>query len=107
MANAFKNAGVEIGTTSTVLYTCPTGKTAVIHALYISNIDGVLLGNVDIKITIDGGTTYMFVGKNIPVPPDSTLTLEKPINLESNDKIALVCDTAFTLQAVASIMEVN
>ena len=70
-------------------------------------LNGAGTSNSDAQITIDGGTTYMFVGKNIPVPPDSTLTLEKPINLESNDKIALVCDTAFTLQAVASIMEVN
>lgn len=107
MANAFKNAGVVIGTTETVLYTVPTGKTAVIHALYISNVDGSIQGNVDIKITIDGGTTYMHVGKNIPVPPDSTFYLEKPINLESNDKVAFICDHANVLEAVASIMEVN
>lgn len=106
MANAFKNAGVEIGTTNTVLYTCPTGKTAVIHALYISNVTDTTHGVLDIKITIDGGTTYMYVGKNIPVPPESTLTLEKPINLESDDKIAFVCTSSNTLQAVASIMEV-
>lgn len=107
MANAFKNAGTSIGDTNTVLYTCPTGKSAVIHALYISNIDGAVQGNVDIKITVDGGTTYRHVGKNIPVPPDSTLTLEKPINLESDDKIAFVCDQADVLEVVASIMEVN
>lgn len=107
MANAFKNAGVEIGTTNTVLYTCPAGKTAVIHALYISNVDDSIQGNVDIKVTIDGGTSYMHVGKNIPVPPESSFFLEKPINLESNDKIALVCNASNVLEVVASIMEVN
>ena len=107
MANAFKNAGVQVGTTDTVLYTVPAGKTAVIHALYISNVDGSIQGNADIKITIDGGTTYMHVGKNIPVPPDSSFYLEKPINLESGDKIALISNVSNVLEVVASIMEVN
>lgn len=107
MANLFRNAGVPIGTTNTVLYTCPTGKAAVIHALYISNISQSTQGTVDIKLTIDGGTTYMHIGKNIPVPPESTFYLEKPINLQADDKLALVANVGNVLEVVASIMEVN
>mgnify|MGYP005993781533 FL=1 len=40
MANAFKNAGAAIGATRTDVYTCPASTEAVIHALYLSNVDG-------------------------------------------------------------------
>ena len=40
MANTFKNAGVAIGTSNTTLYTCPASTTTVVHAVYISNVDG-------------------------------------------------------------------
>ena len=40
MANVFKNAGVAIGTSNTTLYTCPASTTTVVHAVYISNVDG-------------------------------------------------------------------
>jgi len=65
MANAFKNAGVQVGTSRTTLYTCPSGTEAVIHALYVSNVDGANNADVDIEITIDGGTTYRYIGKTI------------------------------------------
>lgn len=106
MANTFKNAGIEIGVVGSPLYTCPPGAQAVIHALYISNITETN-ATVDIKVTVDGGTTYRHVGKSIPIPPQSTLTLEKPINLESDDVISLTASHASTLEVVASILEVN
>ena len=40
MANTFKNAGVAIGTSATTIYTAPSSTTGVIHAIYISNVDG-------------------------------------------------------------------
>ena len=107
MANSFKNAGAAIGSTRTVLYTCPNASEAVIHALFISNVDTSVQGTVNIEITVDGGTTYRHIGKNIPIPPESTLTLEKPINLEANDKIALTANQSNVLEVVASILEVN
>ena len=39
--NTFKNAGVAIGTSRTTVYTTPAATQSVIHALYISNVDGV------------------------------------------------------------------
>ena len=45
MANTFKNAGVAIGTSATPLYTAPAGTTGIIHAIYISNVDGKKLDN--------------------------------------------------------------
>jgi hypothetical protein len=107
MANEFKNAGVAVGTTATVLYTCPASKEGIIHALYISNIDGTNSADVDVEVSVDGGTTFYYVGKTIPVPADSTLILDKPINLESLDVIRLTASVAGDLQAFASILQIT
>ena len=48
MANVFKNAGVAIGTSATTIYTAPANTTGVIHAIYISNVDGTNDATVDI-----------------------------------------------------------
>jgi hypothetical protein len=107
MANTFKNAGSAVAATRTTLYTCPGGTQGVIHALYISNIDGVNDATVTIEITIDGGTTYRHIGKTIPVPADSTLVLDKPINLEASDIIALTASATGDIEAVAAILEIS
>ena len=51
MANTFKNAGVAIGTSNTTLYTCPASTTTVVHAVYISNVDGTNDATVDLLVT--------------------------------------------------------
>jgi hypothetical protein len=107
MANAFKNAGVALGTSRTTLYTCPSSTEAVIHALYVSNIDGTNDADVTIEITIDGGSTYRHIGKTVPVPADSTLILDKPINLEAGDILALTASATGDLEAVVAILEIT
>jgi hypothetical protein len=106
MANVFKNAGVAIGTSRTTLYTCPSNTQTVIHALYISNIDGVNDANVTVEITVDGGSTYRHVAKTVPVPADATLLLDKPMNLEAGDIIGLTASAAGDLEVFASILEI-
>jgi hypothetical protein len=107
MANAFKNAGIQVGATATTLYTCPSATEAVIHALYISNVDGVNDATVDIEVSIDGGTTFRYIGKTLPIPADSTLILDKPINLEASDVIRLTASATGDVEAVASILEIS
>ena len=107
MANSFKNAGVQVAATRTTLYTCPASTEAVIHALYLSNVDGTNSVNVDVEITIDGGTTYRYVLKSVPVPAGSTIVLDKPINLEASDILAITASAASDLEAVASILEIT
>lgn len=107
MANTFINAGAEIGTTDTVLYTCPAGKTAVVHALFVTNVDGTDPSMVDIKATVDGGTTYRHIAKTIPVPQDTTFTLDKPVNLGPGDKLTLKASDAAFIEAFASVMEIS
>ena len=107
MANTFKNAGVQVSTSRTTLYTCPSSTQAVIHALYISNVDGTNSVDVDIEVTVDGGSTYRYIGKTIPVPADSTLVLDKPINLEAGDILGITASAASDVEAVCSILEIT
>ena len=51
MANTFKNAAAAVGTSRTDIYTCPGATAAVIHSVYLSNVDGV--SSVD---AMDAGT---------------------------------------------------
>ena len=106
MANTFKNAGVAIGTSRTTLYTAPSATQSVIHALYISNVDGVNDADVTVEVTTDGGSTYFHICKTVPVPADSTLLMDKPINLEAGDILALTASVAGDLEVFASILEI-
>ena len=94
------------------LYTAPGGTYSVVHALYISNNHTINNGEVDVKITTDGGSTFYNIGTKLGIAPNNTLTLDKPINLEPGDKLRLVAtplpDSSSTnLTAVASILEVT
>jgi hypothetical protein len=106
--NKFINRGVAVATTATELYSCPLSTEGIIHALYISNIDGTSSATVDIEVSVDGtGGTFYYVAKTVPVPADSTLILDKPLNLEASDKIRLTASATGDLQAFASILEIT
>ena len=88
MANTFTNAGAAIQNTGApiTLYQVPIGQdAAVVHSIFISNIDGTNSVNVDIEVSTDGAGSgsFVYVGKTLPVPADSTLILDKPINLRN------------------------
>ena len=52
MANTFKNAGVAVGDSATTIYTAPASTTGVIHAVYLSNIDGTNDVDVDLFLSL-------------------------------------------------------
>ena len=113
MASTFKNAGAALGTAdSGALYTAGGSTYAVIHALYISNHETSEAIKVHVKVTIDGGTTFRHVGKGLNVPSNNTLVLDKPINLENNDKIRIYADpspdsSSVDVEAYVSILEIS
>ena len=45
--------------------------------------------------------------KTVDVPADSTLVIEKPINLEAGDILKAVASAAGDLQAFASVLEIT
>ena len=107
MANAFKNAGAALTTGGADIYQAGAGVSAVIHSIYVANIDGTNDASVDIKVTTDGGTTYYHVAKTMPVPADSSLVMDKPINLEPTDKIHMTASVDGDLETYMAILEIT
>ena len=107
MANVFKNAGVAIGNTNTTLYTCPVSTTTVVHAVYISNVDGTNDATIDLYVTDTSAGSDFYIMKTVDVPADSTLVIEKPINLEAGDILKATASANGDLQAFASVLEIT
>lgn len=107
MANTFKNAGVAIGTSDTTLYTAPASTTGIIHAIYISNVDGANDASLDITVTDTSAGNTFHIMKTVLVPADSTLVIEKPINLEPTDVLKVKASAAGDLEAFVSVLEMT
>ncbi len=115
MANAFTNAGVAIGATATTVYQVPIGTdSSVVHSIYIANVDGVNSATVNIEVSTDGAgaTGFFHVAKTVQVPADSSLILDKPINLRNannasaGDLIRATASAASDLQAFVSVLQI-
>ena len=112
MASTFKNQGATLSGDENDFYTAPGGTASVIHALYITNKSATNIGKVDVKVTTDGGSTFYHVAKKIQIPANNTLTLDKPINLESSDKLRVIAhplpdSSTADLEVYASILEIS
>lgn len=108
MASAFKNAAVNLSSTSRIdLYTTPSLTTSVVHNLTITNVDGTNSANITIEFYDSSATTYYKLAYLVPVPAGSTLIFDKPINLETGDKISLTASSSNTLSGYASVMQIS
>ena len=108
MANAFKNAGAALaGTGRTTIYTAPGATASILHAIYLSNVDGSNSVNATVEATIDGGSTYIKIANLLPVPDQSTLVLDKPVNLETGDILAVTASVGGDLEVFCSVLEVT
>ena len=116
MPNAFTNAGVAIGNTATTIYQVPIGTdSSVVHSIYIANVDGVNSATVNIEVSTDGAgsANFFHVAKTVQVPADSTLILDKPINLfntsnaTAGDLMRATASTAGDLECFISILEIS
>ena len=115
MASTFKNQGLDVGVLDNStgnMYTAGGSVYAVIHALYISNLSSTNAAKVNVKVTIDGGSTFRHVGRSLNVSANNTLVLDKPINLESSDILRVYADpnpdsSSVDVEAFASVLEVS
>ena len=115
MASSFKNAGLDVGVLDDAtgnMYTAGSGVTAVIHAIYISNLSATNSAKVNVKVTIDGGSTFRHVGRSLEVPANNTLVLDKPINIETSDILRVYADpnpdsSSVDVESFASILEIS
>lgn len=107
MANQFKNASIAVNTTpGTVLYTVPSGRTAVIHSLYVANTSN-LPQTVTIELVDASASVSRKIVVGAPIPVGGSLALPKVINLESGDAVRLIASTVSTLEATAAILEIS
>ena len=115
MASTFKNQGLDVGVlddSTGNMYTAGGSVYAVIHALYISNLSSTNAAKVNVKVTIDGGSTFRHVGRSLNASANNTLVLDKPINLEPNDILRVYADpnpdsSSVDVEAYASILEIS
>jgi|TARA_Y100001951_G_C11111737_1_gene167874 hypothetical protein len=108
MANTFKSAATGSTTTLTTLYTCPVSTTGVVHAIYLSNIDGTNDATIDLAISGSANfDTRRYLLKTVDVPADSSIVIEKPINLGAGDKLETKASANGDIDVFASILEIT
>ena len=108
MAQSFVSAATGSNTAITPMYTCPASTTAVVHAMYLSNIDGT--NDADISVSISGSanfSTRRYLLKTVQVPADSTVVIEKPINRGAGDKLETQASANNDVDVFASILEIT
>ena len=108
MANTFKSAASGSTTSIQTLYTCPAATSGVVHAIYLSNIDGT--NDATISVAVSGSANFntrRFILKTVDVPADSTVVVEKPINLGAGDKLETQASANDDIDVFASILEMT
>ena len=108
MANTFKSAASGSTTSIQTLYTCPAATSGVVHAIYLSNVDGT--NDATISVAVSGSanfTTRRFILKTVDVPADSTVVIEKPINLGAGDLLETAASANGDIDVFASILEMT
>mgnify|MGYP003989774993 CR=1 FL=1 len=108
MANTFKSAATGSRTDLLTMYTVPANTTGVVHAIYISNIDGT--NDVTFNLSVSGSANFQerrYLLKTVDVPADSTVVIEKPINLGAGDKLETQASANGDIDVFASILEMT
>ena len=108
MANTFKSAASGSTTSIQTLYTCPSATSGVVHAIYLSNIDGT--NDATVNLSVSGSANFdhrSYILKTVDVPADSTVVIEKPINLGAGDKLETQASANGDIDVFASILEMT
>ena len=108
MANTFKSAATGSTTDLATFYTCPAATSAVVHAIYLSNVDGT--NDASVSISVSGSANFdhrSYILKTVDVPADSTVVIEKPINLGAGDKLETQASANGDIDVFASILEIT
>ena len=109
MANTFKlKTKANVGVTTVGIYTAPAATTTVVIGITLANTSGAGV-NVGVGITRAGATEDVQLLKNAPIPQGSSLEFMggNKIVLETNDQINVDSDTASSVDAALTIMEIT
>jgi len=107
MANAFKNKGLNLTDAMQIMYTTPASKESVIHSVFLTNITDGFEGFVSLTVHDVSASQDYVVLHRAPVRPGSTLTFDKPINLETGDSIKVSASDNNLMTAFLSVLEVS
>ena len=103
--NVFKTRTLVLSTTSTVVYTAPTGYTSVVIMAQVSNTS-----NAAISVTVShraGATdTELVKGFNIPVNDSASVTTGKLV-LETGQSVVASASVASSANIVLSILDTS
>jgi len=109
MTTTFKNKSAQaIGTTVTDLYTVPASTTASLISLCLANITDETIF-VDVKFYDGSALTTTYIVKEAPVIAGGSfipIGADQKIILETTDKIQIISDTASSVDALLSLMEI-
>ena len=107
MANNYKNAKVDLTTTSaTTLYTCPAATTSLVKSILVSN-DSASADTITVTIT-DADAAIFSLYKVKAVAANTTVELlTAPLVVQENEILKFTAATANRLHVVASFLEIN
>ena len=107
MSNAFKNKGLSLTSVVQTLYTAPAATEAVIHAIFLTNTSDSFEGFATIIVNDSSESSDYKILYRAPVKPGSTLTFDKPVNLEAGDSLKALASSDSMMSAFISVLEVS
>ena len=108
MANVFKlRTKANVGVTTTAVYTVPAATTTTVIGITLANTSGSSI-NVGVGVSRVSSDSVKLL-KDAPIPQGSTLEFMQgnKIVLEATDTITVVSDTASSLDASITILELT
>ena len=110
MANTFKNASAinvsNSGSYGTAVVTGASSTQTLLHAVYITNKSANAI-TYDAWIYDASATAYAMISNDVSVPSQSTLILDKPLNLEASDVLYVKASAASAMDVFVSILEIT
>ena len=103
------NAGWNLSNTLTAtLLTVDAEKIVKINSIICSNVDGT--NDATVNVSVSGSANFntrRYILKTVDVPADSTVVIEKPINLGAGDKLETQASANDDIDVFASILEMT
>lgn len=106
MAEAYKNQGTKLTTTSNATIYSGVAGTGVVNGINISNVDLYNSCGVNVFL-VKSGTSFSLIS-NVIVPFGASLqVLDAPIICESGNTITATAANASRLEVVVSVLEIT
>lgn len=109
MAESFVNKGAAATTVLTPIYTCPTGKQALLLLCQGTNVDGTVTGALTVSWKdFSAGNVVINLVKDLAIPPKSAVgVIDGKLVLEAGDQLMVAADTDAVLELTISAIEIG